>query len=135
MYFRYLVIISPWKRVKPFVWTNLNPLHPRIHCAEFGWNWSSGSGVEYFSNLSMYFNYFVIKGRAFHMNNLEFDAFCQVWLKLTQWFWRRRWKCEKFMTTSMTDNGQILIRKARLSLRLRWSKKHYSQQNTANKLT
>ena len=30
------------------------------------------------------------------------NALCQVWLKLVQWFWRRRWKCEKFMTTTTT---------------------------------
>ena len=42
------------------------------------------------------------------------DALCQVWLKLAQWFWRRRWKCEKFTTT--TDNGQISIRKAHFTL-------------------
>ena len=54
--------------------------------------------------------------------------FTQGWfvpslLKLFQWFWRRRNKCEKFMrtTTPMTDNGQILIRKAHLSLWLRWA--------------
>ena len=29
IYFRYFFIISPWKRVGPFIWTNLNPLHPR----------------------------------------------------------------------------------------------------------
>ena len=28
---------------KPFVWTNLNFLHPRMLCAKFGWNWPSGS--------------------------------------------------------------------------------------------
>ena len=44
MYFRYFLIISPWKKVEPFIWTNLNPLHPRMLCAKFGWNWSSGSG-------------------------------------------------------------------------------------------
>ena len=31
MYFCYFVIISPWKRVLPFILTNLNPLHPRMH--------------------------------------------------------------------------------------------------------
>ena len=25
MYFHYFVIISPWKRAGPFIWTNLNP--------------------------------------------------------------------------------------------------------------
>ena len=48
MYFHYFVIISPWKRPGPFIWTNLNPLHPRMLCAKFGWNWLSGSGEEDF---------------------------------------------------------------------------------------
>ena len=60
MYFCYLVIISPWKRAWPFIWTNLNPLHPRMHCAKFGWNWPSGSREEFFFILSMYFCYLVI---------------------------------------------------------------------------
>ena len=38
MYFHYFVIISPWKRAWPFIWTNLNLLYPRIFCAKFGWN-------------------------------------------------------------------------------------------------
>ena len=46
IYFRYFLIISPWKRAGPFIWTNLNPLHPRMLCAKFDWNWSSGSGEE-----------------------------------------------------------------------------------------
>ena len=60
----------------------LNPLHPGMLCANFGWNWTSGS-VE----------------------------------------------CEKFTTTTTTStttttthNGQILIRKAHLSLWLMWAK-------------
>ena len=60
MYFRYLVIISPWKRVGAFIWTNLNSLHPRMHCAKFCWNRPSGSGEEYFLISSMYFFYLVI---------------------------------------------------------------------------
>ena len=75
MYFRFFVIISPWKRVGPFIWRNLNPLYPRIRCFKFGWNWPSGSGEE----------------------------------------------DEKFSTTT-TDNAQILIRKAHLSFWLRWAK-------------
>ena len=46
MYFRYFVIISPWKRAGHFIWTNLNSLDPRMLCAKFGWNWPSGSGEE-----------------------------------------------------------------------------------------
>ena len=42
------------------IWTNLNPLHPRILCAKFAWNWLSGSEEEdFFKISSMYFRYFV----------------------------------------------------------------------------
>ena len=80
-------------------------------CAKFGWNWPSSSGGEDFFNFvnvfSLFRNYLPLeKGRALHLNKLEFplpkDALCQVWLKLAQWFWRRRWKCEKFTTTTTT---------------------------------
>ena len=54
MYFCHLVIISPWNRAWPFIWKNLNPLHPRMLCVKIGWNWPSGSGEE-FQILSMYF--------------------------------------------------------------------------------
>ena len=46
MYFCYFLFISPWKRAGPFIWTNLNPLHQRMLCAKFGWNWPSGSGED-----------------------------------------------------------------------------------------
>ena len=36
----------PWKRAGPFIWRNLNLLHPRMLCAKFGWNWPSGSWEE-----------------------------------------------------------------------------------------
>ena len=60
MYVRYFVIICPWKRAEPFIWITLNPLHPRMLCAKFGWNWLSGSGEEDFWISSMYFRYFNI---------------------------------------------------------------------------
>ena len=161
MYFNHFVIISPLKRARPFIWTNLNSLPPRMPCAKFGWNWLSGSGGEDFFISSMYFCYFIIispgkgegpsfeqtwipftqgcfvwnwpssgeedflissmylyypfpnylplkKGGALHFNKLESrspkDAFWQVWLKLAQWFWRRRWKCKKF--TDRQTEGQ-----------------------------
>ena len=42
MHFRYFIIIFPWKRAGPFIRTNLGSgsLHPRMHCAKLGWNWS-----------------------------------------------------------------------------------------------
>ena len=42
----YFVIISPWNRTWPLIWINLNPLHPRMFYAKFGWNWPSGSREE-----------------------------------------------------------------------------------------
>ena len=57
--FHYFIIISPRKGTGPFIWTKLNPLHPRILCAKFGWNWLSGSGEDFLIS-SMYFHYFVI---------------------------------------------------------------------------
>ena len=93
MYFFYFVIISPWKGAGSFIWTNLNPLHPRMLCAKFGWNWPCGSGEEDFLISSMYFLITTLhleKGRALHFNKLESsspkNALCQVWLKLAQWF-------------------------------------------------
>ena len=82
----------------------------------------------------LFHNYLPLeKGGALHLNKLESpspkDTLCQVWLKLAQWFWRRRWPYEKFTTSTTTtattkrttDNGRIVIRKAHVSLRLRWA--------------
>ena len=60
MYFRYFIIIFLWKRAGPFIWTNLNPLYPRMLWAKFGWNWPSGSGEEDFKISSPCFCYFAI---------------------------------------------------------------------------
>ena len=77
---------------------HLNP-HPRMLCAKIGWNWLSGSGEEIFSISSMYFRYFcnnlpLEMGWVLHLNKLKFpspkDGLWQVWLKMAQWFWRRR---------------------------------------------
>jgi hypothetical protein len=59
------------------------------------------------------------KGYPLHLNKLESppskDDLCQVWLKLSMWFWRRTWKCKSIQT----DAGQWVIRKAHLSFHLR----------------
>ena len=80
---------------------------------------------------SLFRNYLPLKkDGVLHFNKLESsslkDASCQIWLKLAKWFWRRRWKCENFTTlptrtTTTTDNGQNLIRRA-MSLLLRSAK-------------
>ena len=129
-FLHFFVIISPWKRVGPFIWTNVNPLHPRVLCVKFGWNWPIGSGEDffYFANVvSLFRNYLPLeKGGNHHLNKPESHlpkvALCQIWMKLAQWFWRRRWKCEKFKTTTTTTTTTTDNRQR--SLRLRWAKKH-----------
>ena len=95
----YFVIISLWKRTGPLICTNLNLLHPRMHCAKFGWNWPSGSEEEdvfnFINVFSLFRNYLPFeKGRGLHLNKLDSpspkDALCQVWFEMAKWFWRRR---------------------------------------------
>ena len=89
MYFCYFVIICSWKRAGPFNWTNLKTLHPRMHCAKFGWILPSGSEEEFFKCCYVFLlicYYLPLeKERTFHSNKLEShsskDALCQVWLK------------------------------------------------------
>ena len=40
------LLSSLLKKVWPFIWTHLNPFHPRMFFAKFGWNLPSGSGEE-----------------------------------------------------------------------------------------
>ena len=44
-------------------------------------------------------------GKNFRVVHFVKSSLCQVWLKLAQWFWKRRWKCEKF-TDEQTDRGR-----------------------------
>ena len=92
MYFRYFVIIFPWKRAGPFIWKNLNPTYQKMLCAKFGWNWPSGSGENDFFNFVNVFslcrNYLPWeKGGALHWHKLEFpaprNALCHVCFKLS----------------------------------------------------
>ena len=78
-------------------------------CANFGLNLPSASKDNFkFHRCILLFcnNLPLEKGMALHLNKLEFplpkNALCQVWLKLAEWFWRRRWKSEKFTTAMMT---------------------------------
>ena len=112
MYLSFFVIISPCKRAGTFIWTNLNPLHLRILCATFRPNWLSCSGEEvrnFLNVFSLFRNYLPFEmGGPFIWEKIESpspkDALCQIWLKLAQWFWRRRWKCEKFTDRQTTDD-------------------------------
>ena len=90
--------------------------------------------LNFVNVFSLFRNYLTLeKGEALHLNKLESpspkDVLCQVWLKLTQWFWRRRWKCEKFtdrQTDGQTDgrtNRQTDGRTDRQTPDDRWSEK------------
>ena len=68
MYFQNFVT---WKRAWAFIWTKLNPVHPMILCAKFGWIWLGGSGEEDFLILSMYNYHPLDKGGALLLNILE----------------------------------------------------------------
>ena len=78
-------------------------------------------------NLLPVSTFWELNGSSFEQTWISFTQRCfvPIWLKLVRWFSRKRWKCEKFITTTTTttDNGQILIRKAHLILWLRWAKK------------
>ena len=97
MYFCYFVIISPWKGLEPFIWTN--PLHWRLLWTNFKLKLAQWFGEEDFFNFVneflLFHNYLPLeKYRTLHFNKLESpspkDALSHVWLKLAQWFWRRR---------------------------------------------
>ena len=100
MYF-YVTIICPWKKAWTLIWTHLIPYNQRMLCAMFGWIWT-GFSRDDFWDLWMYFQYFTIisfwywmwpfisKKLIFHNPRLNF----------TEWFWRKRQKCEKFKTNN-----------------------------------
>jgi hypothetical protein len=111
-YFYIFVIISPLKRTWPFIWRNLNSLHPRIVCTKFDWIWPVGSGEDFkqiFTVFLLFCNYLPLrKGYPLPLNKLESpspkDDLCQVWLKLVQRFWRRSRKCKSLQTDRQTDD-------------------------------
>ena len=140
MYFHYFVIISPWNRTGTFIWTNLNPLHPRMLCAKCGWNWLSGSREEDYSFLSMYFCYIIIispweRAGSFIWTNLNPLHPRILWPSLVDIgsvVLKKIWKCEQFLPTTTTDNGEILIRKAHLRLWRSWAKKNAKKRRAKN---
>jgi hypothetical protein len=122
-HFYIFVIISPLKRTWPFIWTNLNSLHPTIVCTKFDWIWPAGSEEDFKKNFCVFllFRHYLPleKGYPLPLKKLESPSrkndLCQVWLKLVQWFWRRSRKCKKLQMDKQTDgqtDGRQVIRKA-----------------------
>ena len=102
-----------WKGAETFIWTNLNPLHPKTNCAKFGWNWPTGSGEEDLKHLSMYFRNFVIispwkRARHFFWTNVNPLHPKKICAKFG-WNWEEDENEKKFTTTNTatkrtTDN-------------------------------
>ena len=126
--FSLLRIISPWKKAGPFIWINLNPLHPRMLCAKFGWNWLSGSGEEDFLISSMYFRYFIIispwkRVGPFIWTNLN-PLHPRMLCAKFGWNWPSgSWEEVENRKSLQTDRQQA-VRKAHLSFQLRWAKNY-----------
>jgi hypothetical protein len=100
-HFYIFVIISPLKRTWVALFqTNLNSLHQMIICAKFDWIWPAGSKEEdFFFNFQCIFTLLLLSPLGERLSpsfekKLEYpwpkDNLCQVWLKLVQWFCRRR---------------------------------------------
>ena len=126
MYFCNFVIISPLKRTKSFICINLNPFHHKMIYAKFAWNWPSSYGEEDLLISLIYFCYFIIISpwkragpfiwailNPFHLRMICAKFGCN-W---AQWFWRRRWKCEKF--TDRRSDGWTTDN--RLSEKFHWA--------------
>jgi hypothetical protein len=141
LHFFIFVIISLLKRTRPFIWTNLNSLHPRMICTKFDWIWPAGSGEEDFQKFSVHFYSFAI---------------ISPWRRAIPFIWTKlkplspRMICAKSgwnwpsgsgeevenvkvyrRTDRRTDDGQPTIRIAHLSFQLRWAK----NVTTVQKLT
>ena len=77
---------------------NLNPLSSRMLCAMFGWNllkWFLRRLLNFVIVYSLFrYNLPIEKGMTLHLNKHESpsprDVYCQVWLNMIQWVWRRR---------------------------------------------
>ena len=104
IYHRYFINVSPW-----------NFHYSRMLCAKFGWNRPSSS----LKTIVNEFSAIPLKNDGvLCLNKLESplhnDYLCQVWLKFAHWFLRKRQKCEKLTTATMTtttDNRQTSNRK------------------------
>ena len=104
-YFNFVNVISRFRNYLPFekgmaIHLNklISPSNKDALCqvwlklAQWFWRRRFFNFVNVFS---LFRNYLPLgKDGALHLNKLESpspkDAFCQVWLKLAQWFWRRK---------------------------------------------
>ena len=119
------------------IWTNLNPLHPRMHCSKFGWNWKHFWRRRFlnFVNVFLLFrNYLLLeKSEALHLNKLESHSPKEFGWNWPSGSWeevenrkslqtdRQTDRQTDGQTDEQTDDGRKAIRKAHMSFRLRWA--------------
>ena len=105
---------------------HLNPIHPRMFCAKFGWNWLSGSGEEDCLIASMYVRYFVIispwkRAQLFILTN---SNYLHLRMLCAKFFWNSpSGSGEDENVKNLRQQQRRRIRKAHLRLWIRWTKK------------
>ena len=129
MYFPYLAVISPLKRVWPFIWTNLNTLHLGMLCPNFILNRPCCSGEDFWMPFMYFHNIAIIstwKGSSLlHLMSTGLKCFVSSLVVIGPVILKVKFKLWKVHDNNNEDNynsRQILIRKARLSLQLRRAK-------------
>ena len=114
MYIPYFVIIFPWKRAWPFIWTNLNSLHPRKLCVKVGWNWPMVLEKNIFEILPMYV-YLPLGGWTISFEQIRISStqgcFIPSLAEIGTMVLEKKTEMWKVSTMTTTNNGQILIRK------------------------
>jgi hypothetical protein len=128
-HFYILVIISLLKRTWPFIWTNLNSLHPRIICTKFDWFGLLVLKINIFKNFQCIFTLSLLSPLGEGLS----PSFEQTWIPFTQgWFVPSLLKTgpvvlEKKSKMQEFTNGQTLRQvngqtDAGRSEKLRWAK-------------
>ena len=118
MYFSYFVNIFPWKRA----WTALCQVWLKLV------QWFCKGRFSNFIKLFFLFHYHLPleKGETIHLMKLESslpkNALCSIWLKLAQWFLKRKVKMRKVYR--QTD-GRWTTGEKKSSLELRCAKKAF----------
>ena len=144
--FCYFVIISPWKRALPFIWTYLNPHHPireavfQVWLKMTQWFWRRFK-TKFVNLFSLFRNYLPLEmGMVLHMKNcsplinyLPLEKDVALWIPFTKGCFVPSfvgsWEDENvksLRTDGRTDDEQQAIRKAHMSFQHRWAKTYSS---------
>jgi hypothetical protein len=104
--------LSPlWRGLGPFMWTNLNFLHPRIICVKFNWIWPAGFGEDFFKILMYFYSFAIIS----------------PWRRVISFIWTT-WipTTEGWFMPSLVKISQVVLEKKIFKWRLHISEKFLS---------